>query len=122
MIKIIGEQTNKNIKGVSTNRDTEIIISDGVTHYLLGVGGLPLTSDLQPILEAREAELRRVAVAKDNKLTTEQVRALLYKSPIAGGWSNQEFQEAYFNERKGDATKANTLDVRRAAIQIEWPL
>lgn len=122
MIQIIKEQTKTNIKGIPTNRTTMIIISDGTTHYLLGVGGLPLVGDLQSILNARETKLWAVAMDKDNKLTTEQVRTLLYESPIAGGWSNQEFQEAYFEERKGNVAKANALDVQRAAIQTAWPI
>ncbi len=122
MIKIIKEQINIDIDGTNTNRVTDIIISNGTNHYLLGVGGLPLLGDLQVILEAREVELWGVAVTKNNDLPTEQVHTLLFESPIAGGWSNQEFQEAYFNERKGDAIKANALDLRRIAIQTDWPL
>lgn len=121
-IKILSIKTSKDYDGPDITRHANIIISDNVTHYALGVGDLPLTGDLQPILDAREAELWQAAVGKDNQLTTEQVRALIYESPVAGGWSNQEFQEAYFEERKGNITKANALDVRRTAIHAEWPI
>lgn len=108
--------------GNEDGRHADIIISDGVTHYALGVGGLLLTGNLQPILEVRETELWRVAVAKGNQQTTRQVRRLAYNSPEAGGWSDDEFQEAYFEERKGDMTKADVLDVRHTTIHAEWPI
>jgi hypothetical protein len=108
--------------GANTSRHADIIISDGVTHYTLGVGDLPLVGDLQPILDARESELWGVAVAKDDQRTTRQVRRLVYNSRSAGGWDRDEFQEAWFEERAGDSTKANALHARRAAIRAEWPL
>lgn len=45
---------------VKLNQDTravDIIITSGPNSYLWSVGGLPLTGDLQAILDAREAEL-----------------------------------------------------------------
>jgi hypothetical protein len=122
MIKIIKIRITQDEDGIDITRHADIIISDGIDHYWLGVGKLPLAGDLQPDLELREAELWRMAVEKSNKLTTRQVRRLVYNSPEAGGWSNDEFQEAYFEERKGDMTKASALDVRRTTIQAEWPI
>lgn len=43
--------------GVINARQAEIIITSGPNSYLWSAGGLPLTGDLQAILEAREAEL-----------------------------------------------------------------
>lgn len=123
MIKILSEIETIDIDTkLAATRHADIIISDSVTHYALGVGGLPLVGDLQPILDAREAELWQVAQAKNNQLTTEEVRRKLFNSPLAGGWTSDEFQEAYFEERKGDTAKVDALDVRRAAIRAEWPL
>lgn len=122
MIKIIKERIIQDENGIDEARHTDIIISDGATHYKLGRGGLPLVGDLQPILEAEEASLWRVAVAKNNQLTTRQVRRLVYNTPSAGGWDRDDFQEAWFEERGGDSTKANALDARRAAIRAEWPI
>jgi len=117
-IKILSKGVNQD----DNNCYVSIIISDGATHYTLGVGGLPLVGDLQKILEAREAELWQVAQAKDNQRTTRQVRRLVYNSQSAGGWDHDDFQEAWFEERGGDSTRANILDARRAAIRAEWPL
>lgn len=118
MIKIIDERiTEENQK-----RHADIIISDTVIHYALGVGGLPLVGDLQTILEAEEASLWRVAVAKNNSLTAEEVRLECYNSPIAGGWTINEFQEAVAEDWAGDSTKRNRIISRRAAIRAEWPL
>lgn len=108
--------------GIDQGRYADIIISDGATHYKLGRGGLPLVGDLQLILEAEEASLWRVAVAKNNSLTTRQVRRLVYNSQSAGGWDRDDFQEASFEKDAGDLTKWNTLKARRAAIRADWPL
>lgn len=108
--------------GADEGRHADIIISDTVTHYALGVGGLPLVGDLLPILEAEEESLWRVAVVKKNKLTIEEVRLACYNSPLAGGWTNNEFQEAVTEDWAGDSTKRNRIISRRAAIRAEWPL
>lgn len=123
MIKIIKERIYQDPETeIDENRHADIIISDGVTHYKLGRGGLPLVGNLQVILEAEELRLWQVAVAKGNQRTTHQVRRLVYNSQSAGGWDRDEFQEAWFEERAGDSTKANTLHARRVAIRAEWPL
>lgn len=121
-IAILKERIYQNENGDNEGRHADIIISDTVTHYALGVGGLPLVGDLQPILEAREAELWQVAVAKNNSLTTEEVRLACYNSPLAGGWTNNEFQEAVAEDWAGDSTKRNRIISRRAAIRADWPL
>lgn len=122
-IKILSTTITTDIDtGLDATRHADIIISDSVTHYVLGVGGLSLDGDLQTILDAREAELWRVAVAKNNSLTTRQARREIYNAPSAGGWTRDEFQEAWFEERGGDSTKANMLDARRATIHADWPL
>ena len=59
IIKMISDEA-----GNPTKRHADIAISDGPTVYLLGVGGLPLAGNLQTILEAREAELLSIAIAK----------------------------------------------------------
>lgn len=45
-------------------RHAEIIITNGAESYLLGIGGLPLTGNLQTILGSREAELWSLAQTK----------------------------------------------------------
>ena len=59
MIEIIDTKTVN--LGTISARHADIIISSGSEAYLFGVGGLPLTGDLQAILNAREAELWTVA-------------------------------------------------------------
>lgn len=108
--------------GANESRHADIIISDDVTHYALGVGSLPIVGDLQIILDARKAELWGVAVAKNNQLITEEVRAELYESPLAGGWSNREFQEAVTENWAGRPEKKNRIESRREAIRAAWPL
>lgn len=115
-IKILEEKTLQ-----APLRHVNIIISEGTEHYQLGVGGLPLEGDLQPILEAREEELWRVAQTINNSLTTEEVRATLYNSPTAGGWSDNEFQEAFNENFGGRATKLQRIRTLRDAIRDEWP-
>lgn len=119
MIKIIEEMI---CEYDNENRHANIIISDGTDHYALGVGGLSLEGDLQPILEAEEASLWTVAVAKGNTRTTRQVRRLVYNAPSAGGWDRDDYQEAVFEKDAGDPTEWNMLKVRRAAIRSDWPL
>lgn len=61
MIIIIKTIRNE-FEGVVT-RTAEIVIDDGQDAYFWRVGGLPETGDLQPILEAREAQLFPAAQA-----------------------------------------------------------
>lgn len=121
MIKILNVQTQSTELGINQSRVADVIISNGTTHYRLGVGGLSLTGDVQKILNAREEELWRVAQEKDDHLDTQQVRQRLYTSSTAGGWTHDEFQEALFEKDEGDPTKWNTLKGRRATIRAEWP-
>lgn len=60
------EIVNTEIKTVAEKsfRVATIIISSGSETYLYLVGGLPLTGNLQTILDAREAELFTAAQAK----------------------------------------------------------
>lgn len=122
MIKIIDIQMQLTELGVNHSRVVDIIISNGTTHYHLGVGGLSLTGDLQKILNAREEELWRVAQEKDDQLDTQQVRRRLYNSAAAGGWTHDEFQEALFEKEEGNPTKLNILKDRRATIRADWPI
>ena len=122
MIKIIEERITQDIDGSDISRHTDTIISDGVVHYALGVGGLPLKGDLQPVLDAREAELWKVAVVKDNTLDAIEARELSYNSPLAGGWTNNEFQEAILENNLGQAAKLTAIQNKRAAIKADWPL
>lgn len=55
----------------STKRHAEISITDGADTYLWNVGGLPLTGDLQQILDARETELWAAASAAAIPVPTE---------------------------------------------------
>ncbi len=55
-IEILNTQT-QTFEGQPHSRYVEIIITSGPTSYQWSVGGLPLTGDLQTILEANEAEL-----------------------------------------------------------------
>lgn len=126
MIKILNTKDTQDFEGLDIARHADIIISDGAfpdaTHYALGRGGLPLEGDLQPVLEAEEESLWRAAVAKNNELNTEEVRLACYNSPLAGGWTNNEFQEAVAENWAGDSTKRNRITSRRNAIRDEWPL
>ena len=122
MIRIIEAIILRDLNGVGEARHADIIISDTATHYALGVGGLPLIGDLQTILDAREVELWAVAQTKNDQQTTRQVRCLCYNSPSAGGWTNDEFQEAFNENFGGKITKLQGIKVRRDAIRAEWPL
>lgn len=124
IIRILNEQ----VREESQTRYVQIVISDGAfpdaTHYKLGRGGLPLVGDLQPILEAEEASLWQVAVAKDNQKTTAEVRCLLYNS-ISEGWSEDDFQEAILEHLAGEEENSERLTAmlaKRAAIRAEWPI
>lgn len=57
MIEILNTQITTNLENQPFARHADIIITSGPNSYLYGVGGLPLTGNLQTILEAREAEL-----------------------------------------------------------------
>lgn len=118
MIKILNITIVEDIE----KRQADIIISDGASHYRLSVGGLSLAGDLQIVLDAREPELWIVAQAKNNLLSTRQVRRKLYNSPGAGGWDRDDYQEAVFEKSDGDTTKWDILKARRATIRAEWPL
>lgn len=113
---------SKDVDQDDNSRYVTIIISDSVSHYKLGRGGLPLVGDLQPILDAEEASLWQVAVAKNNSLTTRQVRCACYNSPTAGGWTNDEFQEAFNENFGGKIAKLKHIEELRDAIRAEWPL
>lgn len=122
MIKILSETIYKDQLKNDQGRNANTIISDTVTHYLLGVGSLPLVGDLQVILDARFNELWPVAVAKKNKFTTDEARLACYNSPLAGGWTNNEFQEAVREDWEGKPEKRNRIMARGAAIRAEWPI
>ncbi len=122
IIRILNEQ----VREESQTRYVQIIISDGAfpdaTHYALGVGDLPLVGDLQLIFEARFDELWRVAVTKKNSLTVEEVRLKCYNAPLAGGWTNNEFQEAIREDWDGRSEKRDRIIDRGNAIRVEWPI
>lgn len=126
MIKIIEITTLTDEFRQNTFRHADIIITDATTHYALGVGGLPLVGDLQTILDARESELFAVAQEKNNQknnlLTTEEVWVKLFNSPLAGGWTNDEFQEAVLENDDGLPGKLAAIQGKRAAIKLDWPL
>ena len=90
MIRIISTNLVYDMDKTQLCRYCEIVITDNSNNYQLGIGGLPLEGDLQPILDARHDELLDVAILKGNLRTNEQVRYLLY----AASWSNEAFQAA----------------------------
>ena len=49
--------------GQPFSRHADVIITSGPNSYLFGIGGLPLTGNLQTILDSREAELFSAAQA-----------------------------------------------------------
>lgn len=58
MIEILETKIENDINtGQPGQRSVEVIITSGPSSYLLSIGGLPLTGNLQTILDAREAEL-----------------------------------------------------------------
>lgn len=57
MIEILETRTVTDIGGAELSRHVDIIITSGPNSYLYSVGGLPLTGNLQTVLDAREAEL-----------------------------------------------------------------
>lgn len=63
MIEIILTSITNNDNGQPATRHVEIIITSGPNSYLWSVGGLPLTGNLQTVLDAREVELWGVAQA-----------------------------------------------------------
>lgn len=69
-ITILNVQLIKGQEGAPDTRFAQILITDGVTNYILGVGGLPLNGNLQPILDANAAQLWIDAVA-NNFLATD---------------------------------------------------
>ncbi len=119
-IKILEERTRH-----APLRHVNIIIGDGETYYQLGVGGLPLEGDLQMIqrvLEERKAELWQAAQIIRNQKTIEEVRLACYNAPIAGGWTKNEFQEAFNENFGGRVTKLRRIKDLRDAIRNEWPI
>lgn len=63
-IEILETKIENNFStGQPGQRSAEIIITSGPSSYLLSVGGLLLTGNLQSILEAREGELFSAAQA-----------------------------------------------------------
>lgn len=57
MIEILETKIENDINtGQPVKRSVEAIITSGPSSYLLSIGGLPLTGNLQAILDAREAE------------------------------------------------------------------
>ncbi|KKN57461.1 hypothetical protein LCGC14_0561730 [marine sediment metagenome] len=103
-------------------RNVDIIISNGTDHYRLGVGGLPLEGDLQLELYEREAELWQAAQIVRNQKTTDEVRRVCYNSPLAGGWSKDEFQEAFNENFGGKKQKLRRIKALRDTIRDEWPI
>lgn len=62
-IEILDTEISKDFFGNDSGRTATISITSGGQSYLLYVGGLPLTGELLPGLEAREAELWQAASA-----------------------------------------------------------
>lgn len=121
IIVILEEKIIQDINiALDVTRYTNIIISDGIIHYRLGVGGLPLIGDLQFILDARESELWQVAQDKDDILTKEKVKQLLFNSELGGGWTNNQFQAAIIEHLEGNSAKLIALRTRRDAILAAW--
>lgn len=56
-IEILETRVSNDSTGQPVTRHADIIITSGPNSYLWSVGDLPLTGDLQAILDAREAEL-----------------------------------------------------------------
>ena len=122
MIEILSTIIVTDINGGEKSRCCSVIITDNGNNYQLGVGGLPLEGDLQPILEDKQDELLEVAVLKGEPQTNEQVRHLLY----ATSWSNEAFQAAVIEnmaENVGGSMPgfAEILDLFEA-INEEWPI
>lgn len=80
MITILSTRTI-NIEGIAPFRHADIIISDGQQSFSLGVGGLPLDGDLQPILESRFDELWLAAIEKNIVPPTEIVYKVAVHAP-----------------------------------------
>lgn len=123
MIKIMSTKTVYDINGELWGRHCDIIITSNSTCYLLGVGGLPLTGDLQPILDTRYEELLSVAIKLDCTKTVQEVRELAARNT----WSNFVFQEAIMDviaEQVGNdsgSPKFDTIVDMYEAIKEEWP-
>ena len=90
MIRILTTGHSYDLEGGLFRRFCSIIITDNSNTYQLAVGGLPLSGELQPILDARHDELLGIAISKDSPKTNEEVRHLLY----ATSWTNEAFQAA----------------------------
>lgn len=87
-IKIINTEMIIDENGLDIFRHVDIIISDDVNVYMWGVGGLPLTGDLQLILDNREAELWTAASAKGNAVPLpvtfkQEARQFMVDNPAA---------------------------------------
>ncbi len=90
MIKIISTELVYDIDKTQLCRYCEVVITDNSNNYQLGIGGLPLVGELQPILNARHDELLQVAFSKGTTVTNEDVIRLMCEA----SWSNCTFQIA----------------------------
>lgn len=122
MIKILSTREVYDLDGSLFLRHCDIVITDNSNNYQLGVGGLPLEGELQPILDTRHDELLEVAISKGNIRTNEQVRHLLYSV----SWSNEAFQSAVIENIAenvgGSLPKFAEILALYEAINEEWPV
>lgn len=79
-------------------RHADIIISDGESAFLWGVGGLPAEGDLQAILEAREAELWTAAQAAGRVVLPEHQAKIDFRTlPGWASWTGQQAADYVHN-------------------------
>lgn len=123
MIKILSTKTVYDINGESWGRHCDVIVTSNSTCYSLGIGGLPLEGDLQPVLDAEYDGLLRVAITLDHTKTVQEVRELAARLT----WSNFEFQEAMMEviaEQVGNDSGSPKFDAivdSYESIKEEWP-
>lgn len=78
MITII--KTIKTTDDLGTTRAATIVIDNGIDSYFHIVGGLPGTGDLQPILDAREAQLFSAAQTNGDVFNSLDARWVKYET------------------------------------------
>lgn len=103
-------------------RQAFIFITDGIKAYSLGVGGLPLTGDLQTILNAQESELWLIAVEKNNiinlpaELRKINAAGIAKSIPNWATWTQAQADAWYQTNIRDPFTAATTLAAMKLVI------
>ena len=96
----------------STSKTVQIIITNAGQSYTWYVGGLPLTGDLQPILDARFDELWRAASERAIPVPTSEIFQVpiiapdfIVQTPKINDDPEKALDEAVAEMKKGEGTE-----------------